>query len=389
VNAAVAAAQRKEAVRAAARAWHEAGFIDETTLAGILRRYPNDRRRAGLAFRVLLLAATLVCGGAAFGLLGVLMDSPAAGWFALAAFAALTEVAVVSWRFTGRGPEEATAVLTFVAGLVAAFWCLDKWLHLSSRAGEGMVFLSVVLLAAAIVWRWGMPVFGVPGAACLIWWLGRFAGGRVTIVLVALAMCAVAYLGARSPRLAPAHRMAATFVLLTALAFLYLALNLVSYDSQWVERTIAESWNATADPALRPLFVAATALLPAAVVGVGIWLRDRGFLLGGTLMVVLSLVTIRKYVHVAPLWVLLTAGGLLAMGIAAALRRFLDSGQGQERRGFTALPLDQSRSQEALVETAVALATLQPTPRKVETPVKPDFEGGGGQLGGGGASGDF
>lgn len=112
-------------------------------------------------------------------------------------------------------------------------------------------------------------------------------------------------------------------------------------------------------------------------------------MLAGTLMVVVSLITLRHYVHLAPLWLLLTASGLVAMGVAAALQRFLESGCNRERHGITAEPLDGNRRGEAFIETAVALTTMQPTPQEVKAPTPPRFEGGGGQLGGGGASGDF
>lgn len=389
MNGAVAAAQRSAEVRTAALAWQREGLLDDTGLAEVGRRHPDDRRRAGLAFRLLLLGSTLVAGGAAFGLAATVLESPLVAWLALVAFASLTEVAVVGWRFAGRGPEEATATLTFVAGLVAVGWSLDDWIHVWSRNGETLLLLSGVALACAIVWRWGMPVFGAVGAACLFWCLGRQGPGRVLMGLVALALVTVAVAGARSRRLAPAHRSASVWVLLTSLGVLYLVVNLATYDRQWIERVMAHEWSSAAVPALRPWFAMATALLPLVVLAGGVWLRDRAMLLGGTLMVVLSLFTLRHYIHLAPLWLLLTAGGTVVIGVTLGLRRLLETGPNRERHGFTAQPLDVERPRTAVVETAVAVAAMQPTPREPELPAAPRFEGGGGQLGGGGASGDF
>ncbi len=389
MNAAVTAAQRSEEVRAAARAWREGGFIDETTEREIDRRFPDDRVRAGLAFRILLVLATLICGGAAFGLAAETLESPVVAWLALVTFAALTEVAVVAWRFAGRGPEEATATLTFVAGFVAVSWSLDDWVHLHGHAGETVLLLAAVALAAAIVWRWGMPCFAGIGTAVLLWWVGRHDAGRLLLTACALLVAALAVPASESRRLAPAHRSAAVWGLLTALGFLYLALNVASYDHQWVEHLMARQWSTTPSPTLRVVFIVTTVLLPVVTMATGVRLRNRPLLLGGTLMVVLSLVTVRHYVHLAPLWLLLTGAGLLAMGVAAGLRRFLDSGPGRERHGFTAQPLAGNMRREELIKTAVALSALQPTPEEPHASAPPRIEGGGGQLGGGGASGDF
>ena len=62
MNAAVAAAQRAEAVRAAMRSWHAAGVVGDDVVTEVARRYPDDRRRAGVAFRVLL-ARSAMKGG--------------------------------------------------------------------------------------------------------------------------------------------------------------------------------------------------------------------------------------------------------------------------------------------------------------------------------------
>jgi uncharacterized membrane protein YgcG len=128
-----------------------------------------------------------------------------------------------------------------------------------------------------------------------------------------------------------------------------------------------------------------TAVLPLVYLALGIRLRRRLLIGCGVAALLASLVTVRFYVHVAPLWVVLTFGGLLAMAIALALERWLESGSGRERGGFTAQALDDERNQR-LAELAV-LAThpsVQP-----ERAAPGEWKGGGGSFGGGGATGEY
>ena len=109
-------------------------------------------------------------------------------------------------------------------------------------------------------------------------------------------------------------------------------------------------------------------------------------ILAGLVGVLASLVTLRFYVHVAPLWVVLLLGGSVALGLALLLRRFLDSGPQHERHGFTAEPLFADPEGRSALEVAASVVSLTPAARPME---KPGFEGGGGSFGGGGASGKF
>ncbi|HSU81014.1 MAG TPA: hypothetical protein VLR69_01285, partial [Thermoanaerobaculia bacterium] len=64
---AAALADRNASVRAAARAWKEAGAIDVEALAAIEAAYPDDRQGVGPVFRVLLFLFTLISVSGAFG----------------------------------------------------------------------------------------------------------------------------------------------------------------------------------------------------------------------------------------------------------------------------------------------------------------------------------
>jgi hypothetical protein len=138
--------------------------------------------------------------------------------------------------------------------------------------------------------------------------------------------------------------------------------------------------------ALATLAAVATGLVPLATLAWGVWSRRRWLIALGTLGVLASLVTLRFYVHVAPLWVVLLLGGGAALALATALRRYLDSGAGRERGGLTAEPLFGDGDGRSALELAVGAASATPEARAVEGP---EFQPGGGRLGGGGASGTY
>jgi uncharacterized membrane protein YgcG len=114
--------------------------------------------------------------------------------------------------------------------------------------------------------------------------------------------------------------------------------------------------------------------------------RRRLLINAGLVALLASMVTLRFYAQVAPLWVVLLAGGGAAIGVALALRRYLDSGPGQQRHGFTAEPLFANPEGRSALEVAAGVVSLSPAARHLE---QPGFEGKGGRFGGGGASGSF
>ncbi len=99
-----------------------------------------------------------------------------------------------------------------------------------------------------------------------------------------------------------------------------------------------------------------------------------------------SLITLRFYVHIADLWVVLSAAGSAVIVLALGLRRWLDSGAQHERAGWTARGLS---GEAVLMRTAEMAVTVVAATPSANAPEAPRFEGGGGRSGGGGASADF
>src|SRR6185312_6088019 len=348
-------ADRAAAVRAASRSWRRVGTIDEATLSAIEAAVPDDRVRLGPVFRLLLFIFTIVAvtSGLVF-LVRVLHleDSGSGGLVALLAFVAgaslavATDIQIVRMRRSQGGTEAATSLLAISYLMGALAWCTVHYFHALEVPGLVVLCLGGALLAGVAAWRWGYP----------------FCAGVATVALLVALACL------------PFGRLLWVALPLVAVPFL---LRLSEAPMMQPDQEDALWW----------LSVAATALVPLVLLVVGIRGRRYPLLIVGAGTAVASLVTLRWYVHLAPLWVVLTASGAALVGLVLGVRQWLDAGPGQERGGFTAVPLFQDLARQRVVELAAAVALSSPEARNLHE--EPKFEGHGGQLGGGGSSAEF
>ena len=379
-----ARADRFKAVRDAARGWRRAGAIDEPTLLAVETTYPDDRRRLGPALRALSFLFTTIGLLALAGFMAMSMGgSDRDGWIVFLAYG-LVLVVLTEWQLgplqrSEGGTEAATSLVGIGSVLAGSVWLLDR-AGVQGRTWETVAWACALVLFAAAAARWGMEAYPVAAAVCLFGLLSRLGSPRLLFVLTALPLLAAALAGEVSPRLAPSHRRGAVGVQAVAVTALYAAVHLGAWDARLFERTDVQP------QALRPLFVVATAVLPLVLIVAGVAMRRRALLAFGVLTLVASLVTVRFYVHVAPLWVVLLLGGIVAAGLALLLERWLRQGAERQRGGFTADPLFDDERRLRAVEIAVAAAQAGPAARR---PAAPQFEAGGGKFGGGGATGSY
>jgi MFS family permease len=390
----LAQADRNASVRAAARAWKGAGAIDGAALAAIEAAYLDDRHRVGPVFRVLLFFFTLISINGAVGFVWTLVGfaTHSGGVLAGLALAAgagltvLTEILIARYRRAQGGIEAATsfAGLGYLIGF-AGWVCFQK-AGLKDEPGVAATLLVATLLLAGAAWRWGYPLYAAAATAAV---LGSFAfvpGGRWGWIVLPLLFAPFLVRGSESARLPPAQRASCTAALGMALAGLYGAVNLVSYDQRWIELHDFGRRSGTAGGP-RAFFIVATAIVPIIYLVLGLRSRRYVFLVLGAATGIASLATFRYYVHLAPLWAMLTASGALLMTAVFVLRRYLDSGPDKERHGFTAEPLFEDPGRRRLFEAGAAVLSLSPQARPLHE--EPKFTGGGGEFGGGGASSDF
>ena len=395
MNPAAALADRLETVRAAARGWRQAGVIDETSLAAVDTLYPDDRHRVGPVFRVLLFVFALISINGATGFFAMVLGHEALDvlpWLLLVfglGLVVATEVLIIAPRRVLSGVEAATSLagLGYLIGFVA--WLSYEKIKMPDDRAMAATLLAAAVLLALAAWRWGYPLYAGLAMAALLGCLSFLPFGRLLWIVVPLAAALPLARLADSARLPPAHRAACAFALATGLAGLYVAVHYGSFDFGLIE-SFRKGWGAAPSSpygGLRWLSIAATALVPAIYLAVGLRTRRWVFLILGIGTTAASLITLRWYVHLAPLWVVLTAAGAVLVAAVFALRRYLDSGPGQERHGFTAEPLFDDIGRRQILEAGAAVLTLSPDARPVHE--EPKYTGGGGSFGGGGASSEF
>jgi hypothetical protein len=384
------AAERVEEVRAAARAWKRAGAIGEGTFEEILRRYPEPRTLPASIWRVLTFVVGSLVLLAVFGAFAVAARPNAASAWILCtvfgvAFLALAEMQARSPGMALRGGVEAASFWGIAILIGGLFLLLEESLHVREPVGPNVVLLGAALLFAGGAWRLGNAVFAGFAAGALFVLLARAPHGRLLWIAGGVALSAVAERFTERTSWAPSHRACAWGLALCGIAAVYGACNFWSLDHRVIEelggrsRSLPDGWPAEG---ARAAAILATALVPLAVLSRGLVRRWRLFVDAGLVLVALSLVTLRTYVHVVDLWIVLTAAGGLLVGAALAVHRWLRRAPGGERRGFTADPLFEDEEALRAVELAPVLAAHAPA---AKPPEGPGFSGGGGGFGGGGA----
>jgi hypothetical protein len=386
-----ALADRRREVRQAARGWRRAAAIDDRALSAIEAGYPDDRARLGPMFRSVAFVAGVLALNAFFGVIAI--ASGGAGGFGAACLvfalllACATELLVGPLKRADSGIESATALLAVVYAVVAFGFLFERPLGSDRMLVAALLAVAITLSLLGSA-RWGSPALALAACACAFLFLARLPAGRLLWLAVGVASVPPLLRASESARFPPSHRRSFRVGVVVALCAVYVAVHLGSWDYRWLEWLADFRGDArSAQPWLRPLSILATALLPALVLGFGVATR-RAYLLDlGVVLAVVSLATLRFYVHVAPLWVVLAVSGLVALAAALLLRRLLASGEGAERAGFTAEPLFEDPGRRHAADVVGAMATFSPLPRAARSEAA--LEPGGGRFGGGGATSDF
>lgn len=382
-----AQAERAQVVRDALASWGKAGLVPPKVVSEAVLRFPDDRARAAPAMAVLSAIFAAVAGIAVLILISIWTHHAFASIVVAPLLVLGVELLMGPGKRKRSGVEEGLSTAFVIAVAVAGFWLLDEAFGL--RSGTAMRWNLLIIAAACsfACYRWGMPFWAAPASLLGFWVLASSANGRWLMLGTTLALTPVLSHGMKNRRLAPSHRLALGVALAAALAGAYLAINIYSLDRHWIEEL---QWSSQGRPLWAPIVrlvaIAGTALLPLAVLIRGIRARDRLLIGCGALLAAASCVTVRAYVHVAPTWLILVATGGACLAFALLLRRWLDGGPGQEQSGFTTAELGTGGDPHRVAELAAALATLTPA---APVPRQEGFKPGGGEFGGGGASGGF
>jgi len=379
-----AEAARVTEVRQAARSWREAGVIDAATLDAIDADYPDSRPRLALAWRVLIFFLVSVAIHAVFIGLSMAHARIAASWIVFGiALAAVTEGLRAS-RFAGNGSDAATSFWAVVDLVVGIGIQLTEGASRNFDDAITFVLIAAVILFATACVHWGFAIYGTFATAAFFLFLGRFPFGRAAWILAGAILIVIARRKTDGPY-PPPLRGAVTGVFAVSAVALYVAVNCYCLDARWIEDLQAHSALVTASDAIRALSAIATAFVPLAFFVWGVRSRRNLILDLGLVFAAGSLVTLRNYVHIAPLWVFLTLVGTALVLTALRLDRFLRRAPGGEVRGFTSAPLSSVKGAEAM-QAAAVIAGFSGSPAEAKSG---EFSPGGGGFGGGGASTKF
>ena len=385
--------ERAAEVREAARGWRRVGAIDEATDQAIRQAFPDPCITPSAVWRVLtagVLAAVILCTFGAFFI--AIRPGTAALQVLLFLFAGAcliaTDALEASPRSARRGVAGATSLLGVAFLLIGLGLFLTETVKMRYEGAIDVLLIASVLAWGLGCWRWGSPLFAGLSAISLFLFLGRLPQARALWLLAGAVLAGTAARRLDGARWAPSHRRAAAIVVVAGLAGAYAALNVYSLDEHLLEQLRRFAPIATAPP--RGLFIlaaVATAVVPLAILVWGARSRRTFVLDTGIVLLALSLVTLRHYVHLAPLWVVLTLSGALVLVLALAVERALRRAPGGDIAGFTADPLFSDDRRQRALQIVPVVAAFTPAPAAPAE--EKGFAGEGGRFGGGGTSEKF
>jgi hypothetical protein len=393
--------ERRVAVVEESRRWQEAGMITAEQAAAVAERYRPELVRVNLFIRILLAVFTTVGVVALVALPAVMLDFKEAGFTLLCLiFAPLCAWVADHELIAGRrlyrcGAEEALLLLAVGMFALAVAIPAHDWGHGAERlawlAAHGIVLAGAILLTV----RYGyaiaalgamLALAGLPfHLADILHWQQPHLSRLVLVLLLGAAAIWAQWRLAGRKSLPRGYVWSLETVRLAAWAGIYLDVNLFAHRllwREWLGWTPGE-WQF---PWSDPLCALLTVILPVAALATGIGRRDRAILWFGIVSAILSILTLKYYIHFGHLAEELTAAGLLVAGLAFGLLRWLRAGSQRCRGAFTAEPLLEPRLYGLNAE---ALAAIQPLAPAARVPKAEGFHPGGGTFGGGGASSGY
>ncbi|MEQ1729656.1 MAG: hypothetical protein ABL982_14890 [Vicinamibacterales bacterium] len=339
----------------------------------------------------------------------------------LAVFTGIVLVAAVglSFMLTDLRSETAVAVLLAIFGvmsLLAADWVVTAFKayrhgveEMLAMAGVGLLAFSPVLLTSSLfsssTESLGFAVAGAVGCVASLWVYRRFGFLYAPIVAMACAatipmqliasrpmervgaavVLLAAFVVARSVRVDPLNeRLSEERAILQAAALVgvYLVLNVHLTPGGFIAYYSGEPM----PPWFRWGTYACTWLLPAAALWLGVRDRERWLIDAGLAMALATLVTNKSYLGwPRQPWDPMLLGLFLA-AVALGGRRWLASGPGGERAGFSPMRILES---DLLAIRVAGLASAVIQPASAVPPAAQPESFGGGRSGGAGAGGSF
>ncbi len=381
----VAADEEKIRMQALVREWEQSGLLDDPQARKMDAELRVELRRTNGILRGVFFFFTAVVVSASvlllFNGLSIRGDASSAAAFLVSAIACwgAAEYLVGGYGLYHYGIEEAFAAGAVVLLALAASSVAPS--HLTGGDFPVRAGLAVAALAAwAVYQRFGYLYAAVASLACAAVLPLATDWPEAARRACSAALLLASFVLARRNRLRWGdHLRGDDYAILQAAAWtgLYLALNLqlgahtrISGPFYWF--TYAAIW-----------------ILPAAGLYAGLRHKERALMAINLVLALLTLATNKPYLGLErQAWdpILL---GILLVGIAVVLRRWLARGAGGQRRGFTPVRIlaSEDRMLAAVGTASAAFQPQPPAPAPSAAAPKPEF--GGGSSGGGGATSNF
>lgn len=374
------------------REWAAAGLLDPVQAerldqdVGVDLRRTGFMLRAGLAFfTAIVIAASVLLVTVIFELSDDLVIAVTCVLAGIACVMAARRLAVV-FRFYRHGVEETLAIASCLLFAVAALLLTRQLFGLSHRSAPIVAALLVGAVAAYIVYRmFGFRYAAIGSLVCLAAIPYQFSIGEPLerLLSAAVFICGFAMAGiAMREGAIDADADDAAVVQAAAFAGTYLTANL--YVTHGFGGTpalhLVDAW-------FRWTTFALIWILPAAGLWIGIRKRQQWLLDVAGAAAVVTLVSNKPYLGLVQRPWDAIALGVLLVGGAFVIRRWLASAPEGERGGFTAQQI-LAGERERIDLVAMASSAVDPRPALPENQAGPSpFEGG--RSGGGGGGTDF
>ena len=369
----------------AVREWTKSALLDKAQEERMLPELQVELRRTNVFLRFILFAFGLLFIGAFVGLIALMYEMKQDVPIAILCFVSaacsliIAEVLVQNFNLYRFGIEEAAAVSVAVLVTVGITIMMPK----GNDKFPILIILATAAVAAFLVYlRFGYLYAAIASLFCVS--LAPFAldSSESMHRMLAAGLLTVAFIVARIKVMENQNEFPGDeYRTIQATAWLgiyaYLNLHLASIASIFFAPELAGPFY---------LFTyAAIWLLPPIGLILGVRDRDRALIDVNIVLSLVTLATNKAYLNMPrQTWdpILL---GLLLIGVAVGLRRWLAKG---DRNGFTSarILLSDKRGIAAIATASAALHTGPQAP-----PTQPDrgFRGEGGRSGGAGASGSF
>ena len=368
------------------REWTRSGLLSTAQEESMRPELKVELRRTNVFLRLILFAFGLLIIGASVLLVGVTFgikeDSAIAVLCGFSAACSLfaAEVLIENFHLYRFGIEEASAISVVVLAAIAVVLLLPDSFH----SGELQLRVGLVTAAVAafsIYLRFGYLYAAIISMFCISVVPFATDWSSETQRLVSAGLLALVFAVARAKSIAERNEFPGDeYRTIQAAAWLgmYASLNvhLASVQSIFFATEVSGVFHS--------LTFALIWILPPVGIFLGVRDRDRALLDVNIALSLVTLATNKSYLHLQrQTWdpILL---GLLLIGVAVVLRRWLSKG---DRNGFTAARILVS-DKRGIAALATASAALHTQPQASTQPDR-GFHGEGGRSGGAGASGSF